>query len=242
MSEQQQFTRKFLALDNAQLVLQAKSPVDENRQARLLWTIKNNQPAIYVYTGEQGQKGSIKWRLSPFIFERLMKNIEDAGKATSEVKYRIEVSDFIFPGGKRSEKPVSLGEILVKREANGVVWICLSSSSAAKVKFEFGYGATRFRVSNSAGEYQSTENSSALAAQDYADYMRRIMPIVSEKEYVHPEKKQYNGQGNNNGGGGYGNRGGGDSGRSYGNNGNSGGNTGGNSGGSFSGSDDDIPF
>ena len=224
------------ALDNRKLNLSAPTPGVQGNRASLIWGLYANNPRLTVYTndpndsGESNGYGKISANLDTptfFGFLELLKFI--VHEAPLDYKDKVENKNFIFPGGKRSEKPVLVSELWAGKDKDGVIWVSVTARDRPKIKFPIQAPDFHRFVHGDGTEYTPAETSK-LFALGYINVLEKMMSHLQVTLWQEPEKKDNNRGG---GGGGYGNRGGGGG---YGGGRDSGG------GGSSSGSDDDIPF
>ena len=241
--------REKNALDHRKLNLSAPTPGHQGKFASLIWGFHANNPRITVYTNDPNDAGADKGygkiaanmdTPTMFAFTNLLNQVIDH---EGEVKYKIENKNFIFPGGKRSEKPVVVSETWIGKDAQGVIWLSVSARDRPKIKFEF-QPSDFHHFMNGDGTPFSKAEASKLWARGYVRILENLLPVLAVANYVEPPPKDggQGGGGYNRGGGG-GNQGGG--GGNYGG-GNRGGNSGGNDsgfgGGGSSGGDEDMPF
>lgn len=238
MSQQQQFPqRKKNALDNAKLKLSAPCPTAAGKWSSLGWGLfKNENPRITVYTNDPNDSrhdnGRIMAPMGAPDFFALMHHLQTAIDAPGKWRNKIELKNFIFPGGKRSEKPVVVAHLWVGQDEEGCIWLSVQSTNAERPKIKFVIGPGDFaNWFNEAGEELSKGAVSKIYAAGYIKMVGTVMEQLLVSEYIEPAPKQ---QGGNGGGGGYQNNRGG-------NNGGGGGNGGGNNNAS-AGYDEDLPF
>ena len=202
--------RKKIALDNRKLSLFAPCPSAPGKTASLSWRLVSNNPRITVYTNdptdmtEKNGNGLIAAALDApvfFMLMRLMYKIIDAPNGTKE---KIENKNFIFPGGKRSEKPVVVSEIIVGKDDDGVVFISVVAydKQRPRIKFELVPGEFHSLYHQNGQQFTKAE-ASDLYARGYIQCLEGLMSHLLVTEWVEPEKKD---NGNNRKGGG--NRGG----------------------------------
>ncbi len=233
------------ALDNRKLNLSTKCPADQSKWSSLIWGLYSNNPRITVYTNDPGDTGpdkgygKISANLDLPIFAAFLVQLDKIIDGPNDVKFSIENKNFIFPGGKRSEKPVVVNTLWFGKNADGVVWISVVARERPKIQFKFGGDGNSFHnFTHGDGTAFSAGEWSQLQAKGYVRILENMVPTIAAANYVEPPKKDapaggggYGG-GNRSGGGGGGYGGGG--GRS-----NGGGNSGG---GADFGADGDLPF
>lgn len=204
-----------------------------------------NSPRIVVYTNIEADKATksdqIQGELDIVQFGAFITAIEDA--ANPNIKFDkevIELRNYIWMNGQRSEEPKTKGYLIVGRNENGTVYVSLKhfDNKRPAIKFEFGFSVYARMVSND-GPVEP-----AVASRRVARSMAKLWGDYMNDEYKDktglPQPRQQ--QGGN--GGGFGNNQGGGFG---GNQGFGGGNQGGGFAGGFQAgggykADDDIPF
>ena len=240
--------RAKTALDNNKLNLYAPTPGHNGKSARLIWGLYSNNPRITVYTNDPNDQdasknyGKISANLdAPTFFAVLNMLTKAVDPATpADWRMKIENSNFIFPGGKRSEKPVVVSELIVGKDKDGTIWISVVDFKKDRPRIKFVFGKSDFhRYIHGDGTPLTDAETSVLYAQAYIKMLQIMMGNMLVSCYVEPEPKPQQNRGGSGGGGGY-NRGGG-GGSNYGGGNRSGG---GGGGGSYGGDEvePDIPF
>lgn len=230
-------------------------------------TIKDNQPHLICRTNVEGDKayGVINAGMDGHTFFAVMEAVKDAsydrlrsnGQPTRKVQF--QCLGYIFPGGKRSDKPVCKNSVEVGRTDEGAVYIAVLENNRPNIQFIFGPSEWHQMVDET-GNVCSIDYQAAAYARGYATLMTGLVSHLMVTEFKTEEEVKesreaaraqarggnggggYNRNNNNNSGGGY-NRGGGNGG-GYNNNQNQNqnrNNSGGYTGDDFNG-DDDIPF
>lgn len=249
MSEFQGQPRRKIALDNSKLGLVAKCPTAEGKISKLSWGLNKNNPFIRVYTGdpadesERTKNGRIQAELDAPHLYTLLQLLREAIGAENGWKNCMSCSNYIFPGGKRSESPVVTAEVWVGKDKEGVVYISVIDKlikDRPVIKFDVCVGGFWIKLRHGDGREYSKAESSVVFANGYANMLEALYGILLVDEFVPYQKPE--GQGNG-GRGGYGGKGGGGG---YNRNGGGGYNKGGESSGGGSSFDDsngdDIPF
>jgi hypothetical protein len=226
------------SLDHRKLNLNAPAPNAPGQQASLIWGIHANNPRITVYTNDPQDKGAdkgygkISANLDLPVFFAFLRSLDQVIEGPNDVKLGIENKNFIFPQGKRSEKPIVVSTLFFGKDKDGVVWMSVSAKDRPKIKFDFGINDFHHFVKGDGTPYTKAEMS-VLFAKGYVRILEEMVPALLVDNYVEPAPKPQQG-----GGGNYGNRGG---------NGGGGGNYGG--GGNrpaptqdFGGDSSDLPF
>jgi hypothetical protein len=244
--------RKKTALDNKKLQMSAKN--QDGKYASLQWGLFSNNPRITVYTNVEADRdvnyGKISANMDTPAFFGFLNILAKAiafvpgTDGLTEYKTSIENKNFIFPGGKRSEKPVVQSELFVGKDKEGVVWMGVMAKDRPKIKFNFQLSDFHM-LKHGTGEYYSAGEASVVAANAYYNLLTEMLGHMQVTEWVEPPPPEQRGGGGGGGfqrggggGGGY-NRGGGGGGQGGG-----GGGRGGNDSG-FGGGDsggDDLPF
>jgi hypothetical protein len=246
--------RKKTPLDNKKLQMSAKN--QEGKFASLQWGLFANNPRITVYTNVDSDRDTNYGKISAnmdtpafYGFLNLLRQAIDFIPGTGgkdEFKNSIENKNFIFPGGKRSEKPVVQSELFVGKDKEGVLWMGVMAKDRPRIKFNFQLSDFHL-LKHGTGEYYSAAEASKVAAEAYWNILTEMLAHMQVSHWEEPIPKEggQGGGGFNRGGGGGGgyNRGGGQGGGGGYNRGGGGG--GGNDSGFAGGSDgagDDLPF
>lgn len=239
MSDFQAPARKKIALDHSKLKLSTPCPSAEGKYSNLTWGLHKNNPRITVYTGDpqdanaRNNNGRIQAELDLGILQMVVALMEQASKEQPGWKTQIKNFNYIYPNGKRSEKPVNTTDIWIGKDKEGLAFISLVDATNGErpvIKFPIAPNWSWCRLHHANGEPFSKEEASNLFTAGYARVIRDLYTHLAVTEFVpyEPKKQGWFNNGNNNGGGGYNrNNGGG-----YNSN---GGNRGGNSGGYSSG-------
>lgn len=230
--------KKKIALDNTKLTLSAKCPTAEGKTSKLYWGLNKNNPYIRVYTGdpadenERTKNGRIQAEIDlPHLYS-ILEFIRQAAVAENGWKVNIGCENYIYPGGKRSEKPVNTADIWVGKDKDGVVYISLIDKLIKDrpiIKFDIAFPGYWINVKHADGRPYSKAEGSSIFARSYADLLQDAYGFLHVTEYAHPQPAADKG---GNRGGGY-SRGGNSGG--YNNNQSSGGTN-------ASGGDDEMPF
>lgn len=202
--------RKKIALDNRKLALSAPCPSAPGKFSTLSWRLVTNNPRITVYTNdpadmtEKNQNGLISAALDAPVFFMLMKMLYKIVDAPAGTKEKIENRNYIFPAGKRSEKPVVVSEIIIGKDEEGVVFISVVAYDKNRPRIKFDLVPNEFHtLYHQNGQQFTKAEASELYARGYIKCLEGLMNHLLVTEWVEPEKKD---NGNNRNGGG--NRGG----------------------------------
>lgn len=188
--------RKKIALDNQKLVMRAACPSAKGKFSTLSWRLVNNNPRITVYTNdpadmtEKNQNGLISAELDAPTFFAFLQSIYQIIESDKPLRRKIENKNFIFPGGKRSEKPVLKSEIHMGKDEDGVIWISITSfdKERPKIKFEFGGGDFHNFFHTNGVPFTKGETSS-LYARSMIKILENVMTHLMVTEYVEEVRK-----------------------------------------------------
>ena len=240
---------KKIALDNTKLGLSAPCPTAEGKWSNLRWGLGGgSNPRITVYTGDPNDSnqstnnGRIRAELDTVNVFSIVVLLRNALKAEPGWKCNIKCSNFIYPGGKRSEKPVHLTDIWIGKDREGVIYISVVDAlkkDRPVIKFPI-VGDVRWQgFVHGDGTPYTKADASVLYTEAYAMMLQELYGNLLVTEYKAPEPRDNN-QRQGGGGGGYQRQGGGNYGG--GNGGNSGGGSGAPRGGNSEVFEDDLPF
>lgn len=202
--------RKKIALDNRKLALSAPCPSAPGKFATLSWRLVSNNPRISVYTNdpadmtEKNGNGLIAAAMDAPVFFALMRLMYKIIDGPNGVKEKIENKNYIFPGGKRSEKPVVVSEIIVGKDDEGVVFISVVAYDKSRPRIKFELLPNEFHcLYHQNGQQFTKAEASEIYARGYMQCVEGLMTHLLVTEWVEPEKKENNGNnrgGNRNGG------------------------------------------
>lgn len=237
MSGQQQFPQRAKnAVDNKKLNLTAFWG-EPSKKASLVWSLVSNNPRIIVYTNEPdvpSEKAKINANLDLPVFFTFLEVLNRIIEGPNDKQEIIRNKNFIFPGGKRSEKPVVVSELHCGKDSDGVVWMGLVAKDSPKIRFPFAVSDFHQFMHADGTPYSKAENS-VVAARGYMKLLQLLMTQVAVDTYVEPPPRDQQQRGGGQGGGGNWNRGGSGGG-------NYSGSGGGRSGGGGDDLGDDMPF
>lgn len=191
------------ALDNRKLNLSCKCPADQSKWSSLIWGLYANNPRITVYTGDpsdQGESkgyGKITANLDLPTFYAFLQAMYEVIDSEGEFKTKLENKNFIFPQGKRSEKPVNVSDLWFGKDKDGIIWISVTARDRPKIKFTFG--PTEFHnFVNGDGSQASPAKISKLYAKAYVKILENMMTNMAVDNYVEPPKRDQPAGGNRN--------------------------------------------
>lgn len=196
------------ALDNSKLGLRA--PNRAGKMASLVWSMAGNNPRITVYTNDPDDTvnyGRISSHLDLPMMYALLRLIRRAIETPEGTKYRdkIENKKYLYPNGKRSDVPEVTDSLIVGKNEDGLIWICVDAPRRPKIQFPFLIPDFHNLVHGDGSVFTQAE-SSKIAAESWVDMLSHLVVAVNVKEYVHPERKEdKRGNNNNRGGSGGGN-------------------------------------
>ena len=114
-----------------------------------------NAPRISVYTNVEADKATkqdhIQGELDIIQFNCFIQAIEDAANPNITFsKEVVELRNYIWMNGQRSEEPKTKAYLIVGRNENGTVYVSLKHFDPKRqaIKFEFGYSTYARAVSN----------------------------------------------------------------------------------------------
>lgn len=195
--------RKKNALDNRHLKLSAPCPSAAGKWSTLGWGLyKNDMPRMTVYTNDPADSGNdngmIRAPMRAPDFFALMAWLNKLKEMTTATRHKIELKDYIYPGGKRSNDKVVVAILWVGRDEEGVIWISPQSTDNSRPKIKFPMGPADWsNWIDAQGTEVNKAEISALYTDSYVTMISRVMEQLLVSEYKEPEQKQ-----NNNGGGG----------------------------------------
>lgn len=234
------------ALDNRKLNLSVPCPGVQGKWSSLIWGFHANNPRLTVFTNDPNDSGAdkgygkISANLDMPVFYAFLAEFDKIIEGPPDQKCTIENKNYIFPGGKKSDKPVVVSNLHFGKNKDGVIWLSVTApANQNRPKIMFTFGPSDFhQFIRGTGEPMTAAEVSQAFARGYIRILENMVANLAVNNYEEPPKKDAPG-----GGGGYGNRGGGGGGGGYGGGGNrGGGNYGGGGGGGGSDDGDDLPF
>lgn len=144
-----------------------------------------NSPRIVVYTNIEADKASkqdqIQGELDIVMFDGFLQAIRDAANPTIQFNQEvIELRNYIWMNGQRSEEPKTKGYLIVGRNDNGTVFVSLKHFDPKRpaIKFEFGYSVYARMVS------QEGPMEPAVASRRVANAMATLWEKAMYKEWL----------------------------------------------------------
>jgi hypothetical protein len=180
------------ALDNKKLGMRAPNAI--GKYAALQWSLVNNNPRITVYTNDPNDTkdyGKITAALDAPTFFAFLNGLKKAVDTPSSEKFEqliIENSNFIFPGGKRSEKPVVVSRLIVGRDDDGTVWISVTAQGRPNIKFPFTTPEFHSLIKKN-GDKLDVGEASKIYANAYHAVLTAVMAHMLVSHYVEPPPK-----------------------------------------------------
>jgi len=194
--------RAKTALDNRKLNLNTACPSAKGKFSSLIWGIHANNPRITVYTNDPNDTkdyGKISANLDMPVFYTFLALLNEVIEAPGELKYKLENKNFIFPGGKRSEKPVVTSELWFGKDKEGLIWISVTARDRPKIKFVFTHSDFH-SFQQADGTPLSEAEVSKYVARGYVSILENMVADLAAANYVEPVKRD---TGDKSGGGGY---------------------------------------
>ena len=182
------------ALYNRKIQLVAECPADASKQSTMQWMLVANNPRLVVWTndpadtGESNGYGKITANLDMPTFVVFMNILADIIDGANDSKQYVENSNYIFPGGKRSDTPVLVSTLYCGKDKDGIVWISLIAKNRPIIKFVFGEGQFH-HFHEKDGSPASKDKVSQLYAKAYTKLLYDMMEQLVVDLYVEPEKK-----------------------------------------------------
>lgn len=144
-----------------------------------------NSPRIVVYTNIEADKSSkqdqIQGELDIIQYEAFLGAINDAADPSIDFKQEvIELRNYIWMNGQRSEEPKTKAYLIVGRNENGTVFVSLKhfDPKRAAIRFEFGFTQYARMVS------QEGPMEPAVASRRVARAMAKIWSYTMLKEWA----------------------------------------------------------
>jgi hypothetical protein len=201
---------KKIALDNTKLGLSAPCPTAEGKWSNLRWGLGGgSNPRITVYTGDPNDSnqstnnGRIRAELDTVNVYSLLLLIRQAIVNEPGWKKNIKCSNFIYPGGKRSEKPVHLTDVWVGKDRDGIVYLSVVDAMKKDrpvIKFPILADQRWQTFIHGDGTPFTKAEASTLYAEAYAMMLQQLYGNLLVTEYKPPEPRDNNRQGGNGGG------------------------------------------
>lgn len=217
--------REKTILDHPKFTLSAFFKGNE-KPSTLRWRFTSGEKnpgsiSVYVYTNvpddqtDRTKNGLIEAKLPLTDAQTLIAAVEQVIRSKENTEVTMECSNFIYPAGKKSEKPVIVAYIAVGRDDEGVyIGVYDYKEDRPRIKFYFNSAFDAYnkvvyhRFRHSDGTPFTKAETSTLYATGYAKTLSAAFNSVSISGFRAPEPPQRNGGGNG-GGGGRGNYGGG---------------------------------
>lgn len=231
---------------NSNIRLSAPCPSARGKWSKLNFSQWMGNPRLEVMTEDPNDQNNNRGRITApmdiITFTAVVNKIRELCDSPQEIKWVFEFAKPQRNNGQGPSEPMKVASVIVGRNAEGVVFICVKDdaiSGRPVIPFPFALTNRYTKLRKANGEELSKSELSVIAARAWCDAAIRIVTQLCVDRYEHPQPPQ----------GGWGNRGGGGGGGGGWNNrgGNGGGNGGGNSGGGSSGGDaagfsEDIPY
>lgn len=182
--------RKKNALDNNKLALTTPSPVGNGKQAKLVWSLINNNPRITVYTGDDAEAGNEKANYGRIVANldlptmyTFFEMVETANAREPGFKVKLENKNFTFFGGKRSDFPVVQTELWCGKDKEGCIWMSVTAKDRPMIKFVFA--PTDFHhLFHGDGTPMTKAEASVIFAKGYFGILRQVFAHLAVAEFV----------------------------------------------------------
>lgn len=201
--------RPKTALSNRSLVMWA--PNGTGKSAMMTVDIKKNEVVVAVRTNvpddANNDHGRIVAAMPVDMFYATMQMLRQAAISDKPVRWAYEHRDKKFIGqGRMTDGPVLHYRIVVGKGEDNIVYWSITADKRPNIKFTFAANnKTGFKDND--GNEMDRGLESSIITMGKVRYMEKMVAIVIEKNYVHPEQKPFNGQGGGGGQGGQNNRG-----------------------------------
>lgn len=218
--------REKTILDHPKFTLSAFHKGNE-KPSTLRWRFSSGEKnpgslSVYVYTNvpddqtDRTKNGLIEAKLPLTDALTVVAAIEQMARSKENGEVVMECHNFIYPGGKKSEKPLVTAYVVVGRDDDGVyIGLYDYKEDRPRIRFHFNTSFDQYnklvyhRFRHADGSPFTKAETSTLYALGYAKLLGPAFTHVSISGFRAPEPPQRNGGGNDRGGrGGYG--GGGD--------------------------------
>ena len=184
-------------LDHKKLWLYTECPSEPTKKSSMNWMLVASNPRLIVWTndpadtGEANGYGKIQANMDAPTFTVFLDYLNQAIESVGEVKFSVTCLGYIFPGGKRSEKPVVTSTLYCGKDKEGIVWISLVAKNRPVIKFPFGEGEFH-HFFTSDGSPAAKGEISQLYAKAHIRLLYGFMEKLMVTTYVPPEPAQFN--------------------------------------------------
>lgn len=187
-------------LDDRRIGLSAPTPGVKGKWANLNWGYFGNLARLTCWTNDpEDEKRKIDVKMPVLDFCKFLVLLEMAINLpdTGEDKFWMEVWDYSWFGGKKSEEVKLQGTLYVGKK-DGVVWMSLCSYDKNRPKIKFPFGNTMYnKMFASNGELMADGPLSVLVAKANLMLLKEAVPGLAVVGY----KDNKSGGGGDSGGG-----------------------------------------
>lgn len=123
--------------DLSRIVFWGEGPV-EGKQARLVFSTRDGQPRVTVYTGVQGKTGVISFPTDIPTFTAVLTRLKEIaeGPLDREVIEKVTSKTNTYENDKRTNQKRVVSTLNYGRLKNGVMFLCLTAEEMPKIVFE----------------------------------------------------------------------------------------------------------
>ncbi|MCK9234859.1 MAG: hypothetical protein M0R77_00915 [Gammaproteobacteria bacterium] len=184
---------------------------EQGKWAAIKWSVNKGEVRMTVFTNDAGdtannpaEKGRIQATLTPRQFGWFTGAIEEAINATSEYTAMYTHEDYKFFGpGKRSETPLPIWSLIVKRAEDGKIsFMLLDAGKKDRPRIPFTFEPARGGKMLIKINGEMVDNPGEVSKTFARGFLNTTVPMINKlcvDNYVH---KQPNNNNNNNRGGG----------------------------------------
>jgi len=181
-------------LDHRKLSLSVPCPGDTSKNSTLMWMLVANNPRMVVWTndpndtGEANGYGKITANLDAAIFTMFLNMLGEIIEKEGEQKEYVTCMNYIFPGGKRSDRPVLVSTLYCGKDKEGMIWVSLVAKNRPIIKFVFGENEFH-HFFNGDGTPADKAKVSQRYARAYIRLLYGLMEHLMVTNYVEPPKR-----------------------------------------------------
>lgn len=174
MSEQAS-TSRLISLDRYTLFASANNAA--GRRARLVWSVRDGLIRATVFTNDPADsdpKQMISLPIDASVFGSLMDLVVRCARSKEETRFIADIFAPVRDDAKKIVDKSNIGQVLVGRDADGIVWMSLQVEGRPKVKCVFSPG--NFVTFKKADGTEFAQNeASSLYAIGYTEMLRSTM-------------------------------------------------------------------
>lgn len=187
--------KKYSIFDFSKLSLNATQG-----KAQLKFNIYRNNPRIVIFTNDekdrQQNSAPMSANMDPYSFMSFLQMLQSLVSAPAETKYKIE--NLTLKGEGKDRTIAHASDLMLGKDANGVIWISVLMDGRPKFKFEIGdYKYHKFMHGD--GKEMSKAEVSQMAAKGMVTLLSNIFSTYLTTNYEHVPATAF--KGNNRSGG-----------------------------------------